>query len=113
MIIMMKENKMKVFKNFTPHSINLNDGREFPSEGIARVAASFSQPDEDGCMSQIFGDIIGLPEFKEGVLLIVSSLVLSAAKESGRTDCVAPASGHPDTVRNDLGYIVSVPGFVK
>jgi len=42
----------------------------------------------------------------------VSALVLSAAKAAGRTDCVAPATGHPACVRKD-GFIVSVPGFVR
>jgi hypothetical protein len=47
------------------------------------------------------------------VLYIVSALVLTAAKAAVRTDCVAPATGHPDCVRNDKGFIVSVPGFVR
>ena len=34
----------------------------------------------------------------------------SAAK---RADVVSPATGHPDTVRNEKGHIVSVPGFVR
>ena len=42
-------------------------------------------------------------------MLIVSAMVLSA---SDRTDLVAPATGHPDTIRNDKGQIISVPGFI-
>lgn len=53
---------------------------------------------------------MGKPE--EGTVYIVSALVLAAAKEKGRTDVVAPATGHPDCVRKD-GFIVSVPGFVR
>ena len=30
----------------------------------------------------------------------------------GRNDLLAPATGHPETVRNEQGQIVSVPGFV-
>lgn len=52
----------------------------------------------------------GEPE--EGTIYIVSALVLAAAKEKGRTDVVAPATGHPDCVREN-GFIVSVPGFVR
>lgn len=101
------------FINLTPHAVALNDGTLFPSEGIARVSASFSAPDSNNICSQVFGDVTGLPEPQEGLFFIVSALVLSAAKEAGRTDCVAPATGHPDTVRNAAGHIVSVPCFVR
>ena len=103
---------MTQFKNFTPHAIALNDGRTFASEGLARVSASFSDFNADGVCEQQFGDVTGLPEPADGVLYIVSALVLTAAKVAGRTDCVAPATGHPDCVRNE-GVIVSVPGFVR
>ena len=99
------------FINLTPHTINLNDGRAFPSEGIARVSATFTEFDTNGICRQEFGEVTGLPEPAEGVKLIVSALVLSAAKATGRTDCVAPATGHPACVREE-GRIVSVPGFV-
>lgn len=98
------------FKNYTPHTIVMNDGREFLSEGIARVSASFTQPNELGICEQLFGEVQGLPEQQENTLLIVSAMVLSA---SNRKDLVAPASGHPETIRNDKGQIVSVPCFVK
>lgn len=103
---------MTTIKNYTPHAISLNDGRTFASEGLARVSATFTDFDADGVCEQQFGDITGLPEPADGVLYIVSALVLTAAKSVGRTDCVAPATGHPDCVRNE-GFIVSVPGFVK
>lgn len=41
-----------------------------------------------------------------------SAMVLAAAKNKGRTDVVAPATGHPDCKREN-GFIVSVPGFVR
>ena len=104
---------MTQYKNFTPHAIQLNDGREFASEGLARVKATFTSFDENGVCSQQFGEVTGLPEPTNGVLYIVSALVLTAAKAQGRTDCVAPATGHPDCVRNDKGFIASVPGFVR
>ena len=40
-----------------------------------------------------------------------SSLVLAANRT--RTDLVAPATGRSETIRNDKGHIVSVPGFVS
>ena len=99
-----------IFKNFTPHSISLNDGTVFASEGLARVSATFTEFDENGICSQVFGEVTGLPAQEDGVMLIVSAMVLSA---SDRADLVAPATGHPLCVRNDKGQIVSVPGFVK
>lgn len=104
---------MTQFKNFTPHAIALNDGRSFASEGLARVSATFSKFDENGVCNQEFGQVTGLPEPTDGVLHIVSALVLTAAKAQGRTDCVAPATGHPDCVRDEKGFIKSVPGFVR
>lgn len=104
---------MKVFKNYTPHTITLNDGREYASEGLARVSATFSKFDENGLCSQQFGQVTGLPEPIANTLYIVSALVLTAVKAQGRTDCVAPATGHPDCIRNEKGFIVSVPGFVR
>ena len=98
------------FRNFTPHAINLNDGTVIESEGIARVAAKFTEFDENKICSQEFGEVEGLPEKEEGVLIIVSSLVMQA---SDRDDLVAPATGHPECIRDEKGRIVSVPGFVR
>lgn len=104
---------MKVFKNLTPHTIVLNNGAQLPSVGLARVANTFSTFDSEGVCDVYFGDIQGLPEPQEDTLFVVSALVLSAAKAAGRTDCVAPATGHPDCIRNEKGFIVSVPGFIR
>lgn len=111
---------MKNFINFTPHVIKLNDGTIYPSQGIAKVSkcAGVSRTSAlftefvDGVCHQRFGDVVGLPEPKEGICYIVSKIVLAAAKASGRTDVVAPATGHPAAIRNEAGQIVSVPGFV-
>lgn len=102
---------MVTFKNFTPHTIKLNDGRTFLSEGVARVSNTFTDPVGDIC-DVTYGDITGLPDPVAGTYYIVSALVLAAAKAKGRTDCVAPATGHPQCVRKD-GFIVSVPCFVR
>jgi hypothetical protein len=102
---------MTKFINLTPHAISLNDGRVFPPSGaVARVSSTHTPFDGDGVASLTFGEVQGLPEPQEGVFLIVSAIVASAAK---RSDVVSPASGHPDVVRNDKGHIVSVPGFVR
>lgn len=101
----------KFFKNFTPHTIKLNDSRTFISEGVARVSNTFTSFEGDVC-DVTYGDITGLPDPVADTYYIVSALVLAAAKAKGRTDCVAPATGHPSCVRKD-GFIVSVPGFVR
>jgi hypothetical protein len=104
---------MKNFINLTPHAIVLNDGTMFPPSGtIARVTASFSGFDQNGVCEQVFGEIHDLPAPADDTLYIVSGLVLGALKGS-RNDVVAPATGHPDVVRNDKGQIASVPGFVR
>ena len=99
------------FVNCTPHAIVLNDGTTFEPSGIVpRVAASFTDF-EDGVCRQVFGDVEGLPEPKEGTIFIVSALVLAAVGQS-RPDVVAPATGHPQCIREN-GLIQSVPGFVR
>lgn len=100
------------FINLTPHSIILNDGREFPSEGLARVSDTYTEFDEAGICFVSHGEVNGLPAPREGVRYIVSAMVLAAAKEKGRNDVVAPATGHP-LCRRVNGFIVSVPGFVS
>lgn len=101
--------------NLTPHPIVITGGVTFePSGKIARVTAI---QENDGDISgipvkkQTFGDITDLPAPQEGTIYIVSAIVLSAAKDAGRTDCVAPDTSN--AVRNDQGHIVSVPGFVR
>lgn len=102
------------FINLCPHPIELNHGLIYPREGVvARVAAAYTEFDSDLVCEQTFGDITGLPDPIPGKKLIVSAVVLQAAKAAGRMDCVAPATGHPDVVRNMDGQIISVPGFVK
>lgn len=110
--IMELEGGLTVGINLTPHPIVLNDGRVFnPSGDVARVSVSFAEPDGDVC-EQVFGAMYYLPEPMPGLVYIVSALVLGALNGS-RPDVVAPATGHPDTVRNEKGHIVSVPCFTR
>lgn len=102
-----------MFVNLTPHKVVLNDGRSFDPVGTtARVAVTMTDFVDDVC-DQVYGDVVDLPMPKEGVVYIVSAMVLNAAKAAGRKDCVAPATGHKQTIRNEAGQIVSVPGFVR
>jgi len=111
---------MKTFINLTPHDIVFNDGSILKIGGTpARVQASFTDFDELKISEQTFGEIQDLPEPKEDVIYVVSAIVLAAAKAEGRTDVVAPATGHPDCLRvtdrtsPKFGQILSVPGYVK
>jgi len=97
------------FLNYTPHKINLNNGESFESLGVARVASEFTDI-EDSICKVIYGEVQGLPEPQDGVKLIVSAMVLSA---SDREDLVAPATGHPETIRNDEEQVESVPYLVE
>ena len=45
----------RIFKNYTPHQIVLNDGRTFPSIGVARVSNKFTEFKNDIC-SVSYGD---------------------------------------------------------
>lgn len=104
------------FVNLTPHDIKLNDGAIYPASGkVARVENDFS----NFCcgISKVFyGDVENLPEPKRGKVYIVSAMVLAAENSKPRCcrrkDLVAPATGHPDCIREN-GFIVSVPGFVR
>lgn len=96
------------FINLTPHIVRLNDGREFlPSGIVARVSSSYREV-SPGMFRVEFGEVVGLPEEKEGTMYIVSGLVASA---TSRRDVVSPATGHPAAVRKE-GQIYSVPGFI-
>lgn len=90
----------------------LNNGTVYPSVGVARLADTYSDFDDNGICTVHYSGIINLPSPKEGVCYIVSSIVLNAAKAMGRNDVVAPATGHPDCKRHN-GNIVSVPGFIR
>lgn len=98
---------MKI-RNFTPHPIvilnNKNEVIEkFQSEGIIRLNSEIIKIRKEGDIQitkTIFGNPEGLPEEKEGILLIVSQMIKSALPN--RNDLVVPA----ELVRNDEGYVI-------
>lgn len=109
------------YVNLTPHTVKLNDGREFPPSGVvARVRDDYTDIHDDTCVVA-YGEIENLP--KTDVILtryIVSNVVLQAAREEyllGQRDwiqhLVAPATGHPKAIRGSNGQILSVPCFVR
>jgi hypothetical protein len=95
-------------KNFTPHPITIcnNAGevtRVIQSEGLVRLKAVTVPAGEiDGVpvTRTEFGQPEGLPEFKEGVFIVVSQLVKSALPS--RSDLLVPA----EVVRDEKGNIV-------
>lgn len=103
------------FINCTPHPINLvgQDGsvNTLPKgEVVPRLSQSNKIVDVvDGVSitETQFGDIQDMPEPKDGVLYIVSRLVLSAAK--GRNDLVVPN----ELVRDDNGNIVGCKSLAR
>ena len=99
------------FINLTPHDIVLNDGTVYHSSGVARLTDTYSDFDADRICSVTYGGITNLPLPEPGIRYIVSSMVLTAGKAMGRTDLVAPATGHPECKRQN-GEIISVPGFI-
>lgn len=99
---------MTQIKNFTPHPINIcnNAGkviRVIQPEGLVRLKAVTVPAGEiDGVpvTKTEFGQPEGLPEFKEGVFIVVSQLVKTALP--ARSDLLVPA----EVVRDEKGNIV-------
>lgn len=110
------------FVNATPHDLKVTtkEGEVMvfsKTDVFARVASSVEEVEntsEYRTFYQKFGEIEGLPAPVDGVLYIVSPIVLSAnaASKNPRKDLVAPATGHWEVKRNDQGNIISVPGFM-
>lgn len=104
--------------NYTPHAITVA-GITYPPCGIvARVQEEYITED-NLCQAKpskvIFeksGELVDIcsHELDEQVNL-VSSIVFDATKNWVTGVWVAPATGHPEVVRNDKGHIVSVPCF--
>jgi hypothetical protein len=96
--------------NMTPHSIViLNDDNTVlttihASGNVVRLKTSTKSPlfmlGEIKISTTIFGEVEGLPDFKDGTYYIVSQLVKSAL--ANRKDLLVPA----ELVRNDKGVII-------
>lgn len=105
--------------NLTAHSIyDVITRNEFlPSKRIARVDVckrtdriKIDGSTKDITVSKtIYKDIIGLPKEKEGVMYIVSAVVLNALqhKNDNRTDIIAP--GKP--IKDSNGAYIGCEGF--
>lgn len=99
--------------NLTPHALNVHDlagnVTTFPASGtVARCSTTTTQVGEaDGLplFSTTFGEVVGLPDAQDGVLLVVSALVRQAV--SHRKDVVSPG----ELVRDDSGTPVGCKGL--
>ncbi len=87
--------------------------REFPSQGLARVATRSSSAGDCEGVPVIMthcGDVEGLPAPQDGVTYLVSFMVLQAL--SFRPDCLGLATGPNDgCVRDEKGHIYAVRAF--
>lgn len=106
----------KTVVNLTPHSINVQDVEYIPSGVVARVT-TIQTPCPcplPGVTAnrQIPGAIIGLPAPQNGVILLVSLMVLAALAGSGRTDVFAPDTGPDSVIRDANGRIIGVQALV-
>lgn len=108
--------------NLTPHAIMMvNDEGENiltinPSGDVARVTQStkkLTTVTVDGLVIPVtqntYGELVNLPEQKDGVSLIVSAMVASAGEKLGRKDLFIPN----ETVRNEKGFIVGCKSLGK
>ena len=106
--------------NLTPHAICLNNGQIFePSGTVARITKDFVPGRTIDGISTWRECIVGMENVPaagdDGNTYIVSGMVLEALRGfegDYYTNVVAPSTGHPSTVRNAAGHIVSVAGFV-
>lgn len=101
------------FVNLTPHEIvETTTGAKFPSsKQTARVSVRYTKNGEvDGIplFEAQYGEVEGLPEPQQGIVYIVSSLVLEAMKGK-RSDIVAPG----ELVRDKSGQPIGCLGFKR
>lgn len=102
---------MTTFVNLTPHAITLNDGTTFPPSGtVARVEQFYHPFNSDKVTESYFGTIEGLPAIIDGETIFIVSMIVAQTK--GHPCVVAPATNHPQAIRDEKGHIISVPGFI-
>ena len=99
--------------NLTPHEINvvipLGDDIAIPPSGVvARVAVVATMVD-NFCGVPIYGnstgEVIGLPDPREGTCFIVSKMVVDA--DTGRADLLSPGK----LIRDEKGRVIGCEGL--
>lgn len=100
--------------NLTPHALTIEGVGTLPRCGIVPRCTTMrrEQPAIAGVriVAQTVGEVTGLPAPVEGVIYVVSAMVLTALAGS-RPDIFAPDTG-PDCIREN-GQIVAVRGLVQ
>jgi len=96
--------------NLTPHTINETTTEQSfePSGTVARLYQKSEVTDTINNIpmyTTIIGDVVGLPEPKEGVMYLVSSMCLTGVKN--RDDVIAPGN----LVRDENGQPIGCQGF--
>jgi hypothetical protein len=104
--------RVKLFRNMTPHMVAFLVGDTFikihPSGEVVRVNQRCeSVGDVLGIPVSLCsdGEIRGLPEPEEGVVIIVSSVVAKAAR---REDVLSPDTSDDGAIRDGQGNIIGV-----
>ena len=104
--------------NLTPHAITLRlDTVETtfePSDVVARVNQTTTSAGKTVAGFPVYTSTFGqvdMPEPVEGVVFIVSAMVLSALAGT-RQDVVAPRTD-ATAIRNDAGHIIAVTGWLQ
>ena len=108
-----------MLKNLTPHEVciyKLNgttpdlDLVIEAGEEVARVSCEYMKVDKKvegvDLYRTVFGEVTGLPEYSEGVYLLVSTMVREAFPL--RSDLVSPGQ----LLRNDKGEVIGCLGLV-
>lgn len=104
--------------NLTPHTVNVisesgETVKEYPASGMFARAfqteAHIGELEGVELVSMTFGAPVGLPDFEEGVYYIVSAILISAARASGRTTADLLLTADP--VRNEAGQIIGCRKF--
>ena len=99
--------------NLTPHPVNvILDGQDpitiLPSGVVPRCSAANTVV-APGFTQSVLGDVTGLPDKKDGVLLIVGAMIRTALPD--RDDLIGPDTSPTGAVRNGDGMIIGVRGF--
>lgn len=108
-----------MLKNLTPHEVKIYklngtvpdlDVVIEAGEEIARVSCEYIKVDKKvngiDLYRPVFGEVTGLPEYFEGVYLLVSAMVREALPL--RKDLVSPSQ----LLRNDKGEVIGCLGLV-
>ena len=103
-----------VLVNLTPHPVNIYlDGADDPitimPSGVTPRCAASNVVVAPGFTQSVIGDVTGLPDKKDGVLLIVGALVRTACPD--RDDLIGPDTSPTGAVRDSAGMIIGARGF--